>query len=217
MLSASLIQLEYVPKQWKSTFSYCTYSSPLQPFAPQRSLGSPHASRVQGDTPEQRQETRHHGPSRRRSRTPPPAARRVVCNEDMDRDHGGPRDPQARRTSSTSEHRRRSKRSRTERTHIPTIPTPAERERQATLQADPRQTAGETSGSSAASLPGSAADPLPRGPHATDTRPREPAPDPSPTQGAGGSPPRSPEAARPQRARRGSRDTTRADQGWTQR
>ena len=23
MLSASLIQLEYVPKQWKSTFSYC--------------------------------------------------------------------------------------------------------------------------------------------------------------------------------------------------
>ena len=165
-----------------------TYSSPLRPFAPQRSPGSPHASRVQGDTPEQRQETRHPGRSRRRSRTPPPAARRVVFNEDMDRDHGGPRDPQARRTSSTSDPRRRSKRSRTERTHIPTILTPAERERQATLQADPRQTASETSSSSAASLPGSAADPLPRGPHATDTRPREPAPDPSPTQGAGGQP-----------------------------
>ena len=165
-----------------------TYSSPLRPFAPRRSPGSPHASRVQGDTPEQRQETRHPGRSRRRSRTPPPAARRVVFNEDMDRDHGGSRDPQARRTSSTSDPRRRSKRPRTERTHIPTILTLAERERQATLQADPRQTAGETSSSSAASLPESAADPLPRGPHATDTRPSEPAPDPSPTQGAGGQP-----------------------------
>ena len=48
--------------------------------------------------------------------------------------------------------------------------------------------AGESSSSSAASLPGSAADPLPRGQHATDTRPREPAPDPSPTQGAGKQP-----------------------------
>ena len=143
---------------------------------------------MQGDTPEQRQETRQPGRSLRRSRTPPPAARRVVFNEDMDRDHGGPGGPQARQTSSTSDPRRRSKRSRTERTHIPTILTPAERERQATLQADPRQTAGETSSSSAASLPGSAADPLPRGPHATDTRQREPAPDPSPTQGAGGQP-----------------------------
>ena len=136
----------------------------------------------------QRQKTRHPGRSRRRSRTPPPAARRVVFNEDMDRDHGGPRDPHARRTSSTSDPRRRSKRPRTERTHIPTVLTPAERERQAALQADPRQTAGATSSSSAASLPGSAADPLPRGPHATETRPREPAPDPSPTQGAGGQP-----------------------------
>ena len=70
-----------------------TYSSPLRPFAPRRSPGSPHASRVQGDTPEQRQETRHPGRSRRRSRTPPPAARRVVFNEDMDRDHRGPPRP----------------------------------------------------------------------------------------------------------------------------
>ena len=165
-----------------------TYSSPLRAFAPRRSPGSPHASRVQGGTPEQRQEMRHPGRSRRRSRTPPPAARQVVFNEDMDRDHGGPRDPHARRTSSTSHPRRRSKRPRTQRTHIPTILTPAERERQAALQADPRQTAGETSSSSAASLTGSAADPLPGGQHATDTRPREPAPDPSPTQGAGGQP-----------------------------
>ena len=146
-----------------------TYSSPLRPFAPRRSPGSPHASRVQGDTPEQRQETRRPDRSRRCSRTPPPAARTVVFNEDMDRDHGGPRDPQARRTSSTPDPRRRSKRPRTERTHIPTILTPAERERQATLQADPRQMAGETSSSSAASLPGSATDPY-REDHTPRTR-----------------------------------------------
>ena len=119
-----------------------TYSSPLRLFAPQRSPGSPDASRVQGDTPEQRQETRHPGRFCCRSRMPPPAARRIVFNEDMDRDHGGPRDPHARRTSSTSDPRRRSKRPRTERTHIPTILVPAERERQAALQVDPRQTAG---------------------------------------------------------------------------
>ena len=70
-----------------------TYSSPLRPFAPRRSPGSPHASRVQSDTPEQRQATRHPGRSRRRSSTPPPAARPVVFNEDMDRDHGGPPRP----------------------------------------------------------------------------------------------------------------------------
>ena len=135
-----------------------TYSSPLWPFAPRRSLGSPHASRVQGNTPEQRQESGHPGRSRRRSRTPPPAARRVVFNEDMDRDHWAPGTP------TLGKH------------HRP--PTP---------DAGPRGPApsGRTS---AASLPGSAADPLPRGPHATDTQPREPAPDPSPTQGAGGQP-----------------------------
>ena len=44
-----------------------------------------------------------------------------------------------------------------------------------------------------------------------------PRPTPALRKGRGGSPPRSPEAARPRRARRGSRDTTRADQGWTQR
>ena len=139
-----------------------THSSPLRPFAPRRSPGSPHASGVQGGTPEQRQETRHPGRFCCRSRTPPPAAQQVVFHEDMDRDHGGPCDPHARRTSSTSDPRRRSKRPRTERTHIPTILTPAERERQAELQADPHQTVGETSSSSAASLPGSAANPLPR-------------------------------------------------------
>ena len=169
-----------------------TYSSPLRPFAPLRSPGSPHASGVQGGTPQQRQETRNPGRTCRRSRTPPPAVRRVVFHEDMDRDHGSPCDPHARQTSSTTDSRRRSKGPRTKRTHIPTILTRLERERQATLQGDPRQAADEASSSSAASLPGSAANPLSGGPHATDTRPREPAADPSPAQGAGGQPPPQP-------------------------
>ena len=129
-----------------------TYSSPLRLFAPRRSPGSPHASGVQGATPEQRQETRNPGRSRRRSCTPPPAARRVVFHEDMDRDHRGPCDPHARQTSSTTDPRRRSKRPGTKQTHIPTILTPVERERQAALQAHCRQAAGKASSSSAASL-----------------------------------------------------------------
>ena len=44
-----------------------------------------------------------------------------------------------------------------------------------------------------------------------------PRPTPALRKGRGGSPPRSQEAARPRRAHRGSRDTTRADQGRTQR
>ena len=128
-------------------------------------------------------------PSRRRSRTPPPAARRVVFNEGMDRDQGGPYDPHAQRTSSTADPRRRSKRPRTEQAHIPTILTPVEHERQAALHAGPRPAADGPSSSSAGSLPGSATDPLPGGPHATDTRPREPAADPRPAQRVGGQPP----------------------------
>ena len=174
-----------------------TYSSPLRPFAPQRSPGSPHASGVQGGTPEQRQETGNPGQSRRRSRTPPPAAWRVVFHGDMDRDQGGPCDPHAQRTSPTTDPRRRCKRLRTERTHIPTILTAVERERQAALQANPCQAPGEVSSSTAASLPGSAANALSRGPHATDTRPREPAADPSPAQGAGGQPPPQPRNRQP--------------------
>ena len=45
------------------------------------------------------------------------------------------------------------------------------------------------SSSSAASLGGSAANPLSGGPHTTDTRPREPPADPRPAQGTGGQPP----------------------------
>ena len=169
-----------------------THRSPLRPFAPQRGPGSPQTSGMQGGTPEQRQETTSPGRSRRRSRTPPPEARRVVFHEGMDRDHGGPCDTHAKRTSSTTNPRRRSKRPRTERAHIPTILTPVERERQAALHAGPREAADGASSSSAASLPGSAANPLSGGPHAMDTRPREPAADPRPAQGAGGQPPPQP-------------------------
>ena len=107
----------------------------------------------------------------------------------MDRDRGGPCDPHAQRTSSTTDPRRRSKRPRTELTHIPTILTPVERERQAALHADPCRAAGGASSLSAASLPGSAANPLSGGPHATDTPPREPAANPRPAQGVGGQAP----------------------------
>ena len=84
-----------------------TYRSPLRPFAPRRGQGSPDTSGMQGDTPEQHQETRNPSRSRRRSCTPHPAARQVVFHEDTDRGHGGPNDLQAQRTSSTTDHRRR--------------------------------------------------------------------------------------------------------------
>ena len=82
----------------------------------------------------------------------------------------------------------RSKRPRTERAHIPTIPTPAERERQAALHTGPHRAAKGASSSSPTSLPGSAAGPLPGGQHATDTRPREPAADQRPALGVRGQP-----------------------------
>ena len=166
-----------------------TYRSPLRPFAPRRGPGSPHTTGMQGGTLEQRQETRNPSCSRRRSRTPPPAARRVVFDEDTDRGHRSPSDLNAQRASSTIDPRRRSKWPCTERAHIPTIPTPAERERQAALHTGPRRAADGASSSSATSLPGSAAGPLPGGQHATDTRPREPAADQRFAQGVGDDPP----------------------------
>ena len=84
--------------------------------------------------------------------------------------------------------RRQSKKPRTKQAHISTIPTPAERERQAVLHTSPDRAADGASRSSATSLPGSAAGPLPGGRQATDTRPREPAADQRPTQGVGGTP-----------------------------
>ena len=51
-----------------------TYRSPLRRLAPRRGPGSPHTSGMQGSTPEERQETRNPGRSRRRSRRPRPAA-----------------------------------------------------------------------------------------------------------------------------------------------
>ena len=176
-----------------------TYRSPLRPFAPRRGQGSHHTSGMQGGTLEQRQETRTPSRSRRRSRTPPPAARRVVFHEDTYRGHGGPNDLHAQRTSNTTDPRRPSKSLRTERAHIPSIPTPAERERQAALHTGPHRAADGASSSSATSLLGSAAGPLPGGQHATDTRPREPKAHQGPAQGVGGQPPQHPP---PPRARR---------------
>ena len=165
-----------------------TYRSPLQPFAPQRDQGSPHTLGVQGGKPERHQETRNPGRSWRRSRMRPPAARRFVFYEGVDRGHGGPNHPNAQRTSSATDPRRRSKRPRTERAHIPTIPTPAEGAPQAALHTDSDQATDRASSWSAASLPGSAACPLPGGQHATDTRPRGPAADQRPEQGVGDKP-----------------------------
>ena len=124
-----------------------------------------------------------------RSRTMPRGARRVVFHEDTDRRHGGHNDIHTQRASSTTDPRRRSKRPRNEQTHIPTVPTPAERERQAALHTGPHQAADRGSSSSATSLPGSVAGRRPGGQHATDTRPREPAADERPAQGVGEQPP----------------------------
>ena len=147
---------------------------------------------MQGGAPERHQDTRHPGQSRHRSRTPPPAAGRVVFHEGMDRGYEGPDDPPAQQTSSAADPRRQSKRPRTERTHIPTIPVPAERARQAPLQTGPHQATDGASSSSAASLSGPAAGPLPEGRHAADTRPMGPAADQRPEQGVGGRTPQSP-------------------------
>ena len=68
----------------------------------------------------------------------------------------------------------------------------ARRERQATLHTDPQRAADRASSSTATSLPGSAAGPLPGGQHATDTRPREPAVDQRPAQGVGEQAPQTP-------------------------
>ena len=177
-----------------------TYRSPLRPFAPRRDKGSPQTSGVQCGTPERRQGTRNPGRSQRRSRTLPPTARRVVFHEDMDRGHGGPRDLNAQQTSSATDPRRRFKKPRTKRVHIPTIPTPAERERQAALHTDPHRAADRKCSSLPASLRGSAAGLRPGGQHAADTRPRGPVANQRPAQEVGGKTPSTPP---PPRAGRG--------------
>ena len=194
-----------------------TYSSPLRPFAPRRSPGSPHASRVQGDTPEQRQETRHPGRSRRRSRTPPPqrdesSSMRIwtgttgaPATPTLGKHHrpptpdAGPRSPTpsgrrsppfSRRPSASSKQRfkRTLARRRAKRPAHP--PPPSRGQRPIRYRED----------------------------HTPRTRDQgSPRPTPALRRGWGGSPPGSPEAARPRRAHRGSRNTTRADQGRTQR
>ena len=148
--------------------------------------GTEAAPGMQGGAPEQHQEARNSDQSWRRSRTPLPAARRVIFQEGMDGGDGGPNDPPAQQTSSAADPRRRSKRPRTEPVHTPTIPTLAERARQAALHTGPHHATESASSSSAASVPGSAAGPLPGGRNAADTRPRGPAADKRPEHGMGG-------------------------------
>ena len=143
-------------------------------------------------TPDRHQEARNPDRSLRRSRTPAPAARRVVFHEGADRDLGSPNDPPDRQTSPAADPRRRSKRPPTDRTHMPTIPTPAERARQAALHTGPHQATDGASSSSAPSLPASAAALPPRGQNTADARPRGPAADQQPQQGVGGRTPQSP-------------------------
>ena len=75
---------------------------------------------------------------------------------------------------------------------IPTILTPAGRERLAALHTGPHRAADGAASSSATSLKGSADNPLPRGQHAAETHSREPAADQRPAQGVGGQPPQHP-------------------------
>ena len=171
---------------------------------------------MQGSTPEQRQETRNPGRSRRRSRTPPPAARRVVFHEGMDRDHGGLCDPHAQRTSSTTDPRRRSERPRNERAQIPSILTPVERERQAALHAGPARR--QTEHPARPPPPSQGQRPTHcRRDHTPRTRDQGSL---RPTQGLRkerrDSPPHSPQTTKPRRAHRNNRGTTRAAQGRTQ-
>ena len=78
------------------------------------------------------------------------------------------------------------------RVHIPTIPTPANRARQTALHTDAHQAADGASSSSAASLPGSAAGPLPGGQHAAHTGQRGPTANQRPEQGVGRQTPQRP-------------------------
>ena len=104
----------------------------------------------------------------------PPAAQQVVFDEGAHRGCGSPNEPHAQQTSSAADPRRRSKRPCTERTHIPTIPTPAERAREAALHTGPHQAKDGAFSSSAASLPTSPAGLPPGGRNAADARPGEP-------------------------------------------
>ena len=194
-----------------------TYSSPLPPFAPRRSPGSP--------TPRGCKATRRSSAKRRGTLADLVAA-------------AARRPPQHDESSSM--------RIWTGTTGAPATPTLGEHHRPPTPDAGPRGPApsGRTSPpfSRRPSASGKQrfkrtlarrrakrpAHPPPpsrgqrpiryREDHTPRTRDQgSPRPTPALRKGRGGSPPRSPEAARPRRAHRGSRDTTPADQGRTQR
>ena len=157
-----------------------THGSPFRPFAPRRDQGSPHTPGVKGgtpasQTPDGHQEARNPNESRHRSRVPPPRRGELSST----RVRTGAVQPQTtrwpRQASPTADPRRPSKRPRSERTHIPTIPTPAKRARQAALHTCPQQATDGASSSSAVSLPASPAGPPLGGRDTADTRPRGPA------------------------------------------
>ena len=143
-------------------------------------------------TPDRHQEATNPDRSGRCSCTPPPAARRVVFHEGADRGRGGPNNPPTRQTSPTADPRSQPKRPRTAQTHSPTIPTPAERARQAALHTCPHQATDGGSSSCAAPLPASTAGLLPGRQNTADTRPGGPAVDQQPDRGCGDDPLKAP-------------------------
>ena len=169
-----------------------THGSPLRAFAPRMDQGSPHAPEMKGATPDRHLEATNPDGSRRGSRTPVPAARRIVFHDGADRGRGCSNNPPARQTSSAADPRRRSKRPRTEQTHIPTIPTPTERARQAALHTGPHQATDGAPSLSAAPLPESPAGPVPGGQNAMDAGPRGPAAAQQPEKELRGRTPQSP-------------------------
>ena len=194
-----------------------TYSSPLRPFAPRRSAGSPHASRVQG--------TRRSSAKKRGTLADPVAA--AACRPPQ-RDEsfsmrvwtgttGAPATPKL------GEHHRPPTPDAAPRGPAPSGRTssPFSRRPSASGKQRFKRTLARRRAKRPAHLPPPCRGQRPiryREDHTPRTRDQgSPRPTQALSKGLGGSPPRSPEAARPRRAHRGSRDTTRADQGRTQR
>ena len=193
-----------------------TYRSPLRPFAPRRGLGSPHASGMQGGTPEQRQGTRNPGQSRRRSRTRHPRRGESSSMRVWTGTTGAPATPKP------SGH------------HLPPIPVAGPRgpapngrtsrpfSRQSSASGRQRSTqapAGRQTEHPARPPPPSQGQRPThcQGDHTPRTRDQGSL---RPTQGLrkerGDSPPHSPRTTKPRRAHRNNRGTTRAAQGRTQ-
>ena len=193
-----------------------TYSSPLRPFAPRRSPGSPHSSWLQDGTPEKRQETRKPGRSRRRSRTPAPRRGESSSMRIWTGTTGAPATP------TLGKHHRPPTPDAGPRGPAPngrTSPPFSRRPSASGRQRFNRTPAGQRAKRPAYLLPPSRGQRPThcRGDHTPQTRDQGSL---RPTQALrkerGGSPHHSPETAKPRRAHRGSLDTTRAAQRRTQ-